>query len=62
MRCNAMQAETWLDEDGWDATKSAYVEKITELRKIGDPIAARKWEADHRKEVRCAGCAVRPCR
>mmetsp|Transcript_2124 Transcript_2124/g.2404 ORF Transcript_2124/g.2404 Transcript_2124/m.2404 type:complete len:809 (+) Transcript_2124:49-2475(+) len=37
--------ENWLYEDGFDAKKSAFVEKLTELKKYGDPIEKRKYEA-----------------
>ncbi|RKP10996.1 putative heat shock protein, partial [Thamnocephalis sphaerospora] len=40
--------EDWLYGDGEDATKSVYVEKLTELRKHGDPIAFRFNEANER--------------
>jgi len=39
------KTENWLYEEGFDATKSVYVEKLAQLKKIGDPIAFRKSEA-----------------
>lgn len=42
-------AEDWLySEDGEDATKSAYVEKLDVLKKIGDPVHFRFRETDER--------------
>ena len=37
--------ESWLYEDGFDATKSVYADKLKELKKIGDPIIFRQSEA-----------------
>lgn len=37
--------ENWLYEDGFDAVKSVYVKKLVELKKHGDPIENRKYEA-----------------
>ncbi|KAF4621024.1 hypothetical protein D9613_000100 [Agrocybe pediades] len=44
-------AEDWLyTEEGEEATKSAYVARLDELKKIGDPIAFRYKEVDERKK------------
>jgi hypothetical protein len=40
--------ENWLYEDGFDAVKSVYQEKLNEVRKIGDPIVARFRESSSR--------------
>ena len=40
--------ENWLYEDGFDATKSVYAEKLAELRKIGNPIERRQVESGAR--------------
>lgn len=40
--------ENWLYEDGFDATKSVYAEKLGDLKKLGDPIAYRQSEAANR--------------
>jgi heat shock protein 4 len=40
--------ENWLYEDGFEATKAVYVEKLTELKKYGDPLKKRKLEAESR--------------
>merc|ERR1712063_129298 len=40
--------ENWLYEDGFDATKSVYAEKLSELQKIGTPIERRQVEAGAR--------------
>jgi heat shock protein 4 len=37
--------EEWLYGDGFDATKSVYAEKLTELKKLGQPMEARQAEA-----------------
>mmetsp|Transcript_24643 Transcript_24643/g.31412 ORF Transcript_24643/g.31412 Transcript_24643/m.31412 type:complete len:832 (+) Transcript_24643:88-2583(+) len=40
--------ENWLYEDGFDASKAVYAEKLRELNKIGNPIVARQYEAGAR--------------
>jgi heat shock protein 4 len=40
--------ENWLYEDGFDATKAVYVEKLAELKKYGDPLKKRRLEAESR--------------
>lgn len=43
------EAEDWLySEEGDDATKSAYVERLDAAKKIGDPISARYMETENR--------------
>lgn len=44
--------EDWLYSDGEDATKSVYIEKLNELKKLGDPVAFRyqEWEGRPRAE------------
>ncbi|PCH35950.1 heat shock protein 70 [Wolfiporia cocos MD-104 SS10] len=45
-------AEDWLyTEEGEDATKSAYVERLDALKKLGDPITFRYREAEERSRV-----------
>ncbi|QRW08367.1 heat shock protein HSP70 family protein [Ceratobasidium sp. AG-Ba] len=45
----AQQAEDWLySEEGEDATKSAYVERLEALHKLGDPVTHRYKEAEAR--------------
>ena len=46
---NAM--EEWLYGEGEDATKSLYVEKLAELKKVGDPVAFRYLEREERPVV-----------
>lgn len=41
-------AENWLYEDGFDATKSVYAEKLSGLQKFGSPIVFRHTEATNR--------------
>jgi len=46
------EAEDWLySEEGEDATKSAYVEKLDALKAVGDPIVARFHEAEERPKA-----------
>ncbi|GLB45075.1 putative heat shock protein 70 family protein [Lyophyllum shimeji] len=43
------QAEDWLySEEGEDATKSAYISRLDELKTLGDPITFRYKEAEER--------------
>ncbi|EIN11202.1 heat shock protein 70 [Punctularia strigosozonata HHB-11173 SS5] len=43
------EAEDWLySEEGEDATKSVYVERLNKLKALGDPVAARYREAEAR--------------
>ncbi len=42
-------SEDWLyTEEGEDAKKSAYVDRLDALKKIGDPVVARYREAEGR--------------
>ncbi|KAH9932520.1 heat shock protein 70 family [Fomitopsis serialis] len=46
------EAEDWLySEEGEDATKSAYVERLDVLKKLGDPITNRYKETEQRSAV-----------
>ena len=36
--------EDWLYEDGEDQPKKVYVEKLAELKKLGDPVVGREQE------------------
>merc|ERR1719410_1509092 len=42
------KTENWLYEDGFDAVKSVYAQKLSELRNHGDPIQSRYYQAQHR--------------
>jgi heat shock protein 4 len=42
------QTEDWLYEDGEDETKSVYVAKLGELKKLGDPLEQRQKEEELR--------------
>lgn len=42
------ETEDWLYGDGEDTTKSVYVAKLAELKKLGDPIEKRHHEFEHR--------------
>ena len=44
------ESEDWLYGDGYDAQKSDYKKKLSDLKQLGDPIVARKYEAEHRGE------------
>jgi len=41
-------AESWLYGEGEDVTKSIYVQKLDELKAVGDPIERRFWENENR--------------
>ncbi|XP_053312346.1 heat shock protein 105 kDa [Spea bombifrons] len=43
--------EDWLYEDGEDQPKRVYVEKLDELKKLGNPIQARYKEAEERPRL-----------
>jgi heat shock protein 4 len=43
--------ENWLYEDGFDATKKVYAEKLAELKKLGSPIERREIEAHARSSA-----------
>jgi len=45
------KTEDWLYGDGYDATKSAYAEKLSELQKMGNPLEVRRYEAETRPSV-----------
>merc|ERR1719410_359544 len=42
------KTENWLYEDGFDAVKSVYAQKLGDLKKYGDPIQNRYYQAQHR--------------
>jgi heat shock 70kDa protein 4 len=42
------QTENWLYEEGFNATKSTYAEKLDALRKLGQPMEARQVESSGR--------------
>lgn len=42
------QTENWLYEEGFDATKKVYAEKLSALKKIGGPLEKRQAEAEGR--------------
>merc|ERR1712232_708459 len=42
------KTENWLYEDGFDAAKSVYAQKLQELKKCGDPMQSRFYQAQHR--------------
>ncbi|KAF0038489.1 hypothetical protein F2P81_008973 [Scophthalmus maximus] len=43
--------ETWLYEDGEDQQKQVYIDKLTELKKMGQPIQQRCMEAEERPKA-----------
>jgi len=45
------QTENWLYEDGEDENKSVYVEKLSELKKFGQPIVDRYQESQTRPKL-----------
>ena len=40
--------ENWLYEEGFDATKSVYFDKLSELKKLGGPLQMRQVESQDR--------------
>ncbi|KAJ8028256.1 97 kDa heat shock protein [Holothuria leucospilota] len=45
------ETEDWLYGDGEDLQKNAYVKKLEELRKLGDPVVKRETEANVRPQA-----------
>ena len=45
---NLEKTENWLYEDGFDAVKSVYAQKLQDLKKYGDPMQSRFFQAQHR--------------
>ncbi|KAI5476560.1 hypothetical protein MNV49_007507 [Pseudohyphozyma bogoriensis] len=55
LRSKASESEDWLyTEEGEDATKSAYVERLTALKALGDPILLRYREHEERPRASAA--------
>ena len=48
------KAENWLYDEGEDETKSVYVAKLVELKKLGGPVEARAREAESRPAAAAA--------
>jgi heat shock protein 4 len=48
------KAENWLYEDGFDANKSAFSDKLSSLQKVGNPIERRQSEAEARPNAMAA--------
>lgn len=44
-------SENWLYEDGFDANKSAFADKLVELKKIGGPVEFRQSESKARPQA-----------
>jgi len=40
------QMEDWLNEDGFDSTKSEYLKRLEEVKKIGEPLYATKKKTE----------------
>merc|ERR1712129_183713 len=40
--------EDWIYDHGDEANKTNFLEKLKELKDIGDPMAYKKWECEHR--------------
>merc|ERR1712129_164379 len=41
--------EDWVYEQGDEANKTQFLEKLKELKDIGDPMEYKKWEVEHRE-------------
>uniref|UniRef100_A0AAQ5Z966 Heat shock protein 4b n=1 Tax=Amphiprion ocellaris TaxID=80972 RepID=A0AAQ5Z966_AMPOC len=48
---NLEDTENWLYEDGEDQPKQVYIDKLAELKKLGQPIQERYTEAEERPKV-----------
>mmetsp|Transcript_8840 Transcript_8840/g.24480 ORF Transcript_8840/g.24480 Transcript_8840/m.24480 type:complete len:803 (+) Transcript_8840:68-2476(+) len=48
------QTENWLYEDGFDATKKVYAEKLAALKKLGSPLEKRQAEATGRSAAQAS--------
>uniref|UniRef100_A0A8D3E3T2 Heat shock protein 4b n=1 Tax=Scophthalmus maximus TaxID=52904 RepID=A0A8D3E3T2_SCOMX len=48
---NLEDTENWLYEDGEDQPKQVYIDKLTELKKLGQPIKERYTEAEERPKA-----------
>merc|ERR1712176_1309826 len=42
------ELEDWIYDHGDEANKTQFLEKLKELKDIGDPMAYKKWESEHR--------------
>merc|ERR1719242_2426111 len=42
--------EDWVYEEGDDANKTQFLERLKQLKDIGDPMEYRKWEHEHREQ------------
>ncbi|XP_075240557.1 heat shock protein 105 kDa-like [Convolutriloba macropyga] len=51
LKSTLYNVEDWLYEDGEDAEKQAYVDKLGEVRKLGNPVLTRKIEYETRPAV-----------
>uniref|UniRef100_A0AAX7V2M9 Heat shock protein 4a n=1 Tax=Astatotilapia calliptera TaxID=8154 RepID=A0AAX7V2M9_ASTCA len=49
--CKPSDTENWLYEDGEDQQKQVYIDKLAELKKIGQPIHERYVEAEERPKA-----------
>jgi len=43
-----MTMEDWIYDHGDDANKTQFLERLKQLKDIGDPMAYKKWESEHR--------------
>merc|ERR1712130_798369 len=44
------QMGDWIYDHGDEANKTQFLEKLKELKDIGDPMAYKKWESEHRDQ------------
>merc|ERR1712176_1718380 len=44
------ELEDWIYDHGDEANKTQFLEKLKELKDIGDPMAYKKWESEHRDQ------------
>merc|ERR1719229_575464 len=44
------EMEDWVYEEGDNANKTAFLERLKQLKDIGDPMEYRLWENEHREQ------------
>merc|ERR1712176_1197642 len=44
------QMEDWIYDHGHDANKTQFLERLKQLKDIGDPMEYKKWECEHRDQ------------
>jgi hypothetical protein len=47
-RSTKNEIENWLYDEGYETTKQEYERKLSELKKLGNPLEARAYQFTHR--------------